>query len=122
MKHPRPKRLRRCQLSVPGSSEKMMAKAAGLDLDYVFLDLEDAVAPDVKKAARGKIVAALNTHDFGRTTKCVRINDTTTRWCYGDIIEVVEGAGANLDLIMLPKVMDADDVLFADKLLRRTSA
>ncbi|MBI3758647.1 MAG: hypothetical protein HY269_02705, partial [Deltaproteobacteria bacterium] len=52
-KHIHPKRLRRCQLSVPGSSEKMMAKAAALDLDYVFFDLEDAVAPDQKKAARG---------------------------------------------------------------------
>jgi len=113
----RPKRLRRCQLSVPGSSEKMMAKAAALDLDYVFFDLEDAVAPDQKKAARGNIVKALNTLEFGRTTRCVRINDTTTRFCYGDIIEVVQGAGEKLDLIMIPKVLDADDVLFVDKLL-----
>ncbi|TDM81362.1 CoA ester lyase, partial [Lactobacillus crispatus] len=75
-KHARPKRLRRCQLSVPGSSEKMMAKAAALDLDYVFFDLEDAVAPDQKKAARGNIVKALNTLEFGRTVRCVRINDT----------------------------------------------
>lgn len=117
IKHQRPKRLRRCQLSVPGSSEKMMAKAAALDLDYVFFDLEDAVAPDQKKAARGKIVAALNTLEFGRTTRCVRINDTATRYCYGDIIEVVEGAGKNLDLIMIPKVLNSDDVLFVDKLL-----
>ncbi len=49
----RPRRLRRCQLSVPGSSEKMMTKAAGLDVDHVFLDLEDAVAPSEKPAARG---------------------------------------------------------------------
>lgn len=113
----RPKRLRRCQLSVPGSSEKMMAKAAGLDVDYIFLDLEDAVAPEQKKAARGKIVNALNTLDFGCSVRCVRINDTSTRFCYGDIIEVVESAGAKLDLIMIPKVLDADDVLFVDKLL-----
>src|ERR1700730_11249182 len=110
-KHIHPKRLRRCQLSVPGSSEKMMAKAAALDLDYVFFDLEDAVAPDYKKTARGKIVQALNTLDFGRTVRCVRINDTTTRYCYGDIIEVVKGAGEKLDLIIIPKVLDADDVL-----------
>ncbi|TWA92623.1 HpcH/HpaI aldolase/citrate lyase family protein [Bradyrhizobium stylosanthis] len=113
----RPKRLRRCQLSVPGSSEKMIAKAATLDLDYVFFDLEDAVAPDQKKAARANIVKALNTMTFGRTVRCVRINDTATRFCYGDIIDVVEGAGENLDLIMIPKVLDADDVLFVDKLL-----
>jgi citrate lyase subunit beta/citryl-CoA lyase len=117
VKHPHPKRLRRCQLSVPGSSEKMMAKAAALDLDYVFFDLEDAVAPDQKKASRAKIVAALNTLDFGRTVRCVRINDTTSQFCFGDIIEVVEGAGEKLDLIMIPKVLDADDVLFVDKLL-----
>ena len=116
-KHIRPKRLRRCQLSVPGSSEKMMTKAAALDLDYVFFDLEDAVAPDHKKAARGNIVKALNTLEFGRTVRCVRINDTATRFCYGDIIEVVQGAGEKLDLIMIPKVLDADDVLFVDKLL-----
>lgn len=113
----RPKRLRRCQLSVPGSSEKMIAKAVTLDLDYVFFDLEDAVAPDQKKAARANIVRALNTMKFGRTVRCVRINDTATRFCYGDIIDVVQGAGENLDLIMIPKVLDADDVLFVDKLL-----
>jgi citrate lyase subunit beta/citryl-CoA lyase len=113
----RPKRLRRCQLSVPGSSEKMIAKVPELDLDYVFFDLEDAVAPDQKKAARGNIVKALNTLDFGRTVRCVRINDTASRFCYGDIIEVVQGAGQRLDLIMVPKVLDADDVLFVDKLL-----
>ncbi len=57
----RPRRARRCQLSVPGSSEKMLTKAAGLELDHVFLDLEDAVAPDAKPEARGKIVTALKT-------------------------------------------------------------
>lgn len=116
-KHPRPARLRRCQLSVPGSSEKMMTKAAALDVDYVFLDLEDAVAPDKKKEARGKIVEALNTLDFGRTVRCVRINDPSSHFCYGDIIEVVKGAGAALDVIIVPKVFDAADVLFVDKLL-----
>ena len=113
----RPKRLRRCQLSVPGSSEKMIAKAAGLGVDYIFFDLEDAVAPAQKKEARRNIVSALNTLDFGRSVRCVRINDTATRFCYGDIIEVVEGAGSKLDLIMISKVLDADDVLFVDKLL-----
>ncbi len=113
----KPKRLRRCQLSVPGSSEKMMQKASGLDLDYVFLDLEDAVAPSAKREARGKIVDALNGLDWGRTTRCVRINDLTTEYAYEDIIEVVEGAGANLDVIMLTKCMGPDDIAFCDKLL-----
>lgn len=113
----RPSRLRRCQLSVPGSSEKMMQKASGLDLDFVFLDLEDAVAPSEKRASRAKIVHALNTHDWGRTTRCVRVNDLTTEYAYEDIIEVVEGARENLDVIMLPKAMSAADVQFVDKLL-----
>ena len=113
----RPRRLRRCQLSVPGSSEKMMKKASEMDVDFVFLDLEDAVAPSEKRAARGKIVTALNTLDWGRTTRCVRINDLTTEYAYEDIVEVVEGARENLDMIMLPKAMSAFDVQFVDKLL-----
>ncbi len=118
----RPRRLRRCQLSVPGSSEKMMSKAAAMDVDFVFLDLEDAVAPAEKRPARAKIVDALNGLDWGRTTRCVRINDLTTEYAYEDIIEVVEGAGANLDVIMLPKAMSAADVQFVDKLLTMMEA
>ena len=113
----RPKRLRRCQLSVPGASEKMMAKAAGLDVDFVFLDLEDAVAPAEKRPSRQRIVNALNSLDWGRKTRCVRVNDLTTEYAHEDIIEIVEGARENLDLIMLPKAMSAADVQFVDKLL-----
>ena len=113
----RTKRLRRCQLSVPGSSEKMMTKAAAMGVDFVFLDLEDAVAPSEKRPARRKIIDALNGLDWGRTTRCVRVNDLTTEYAYEDIIEVVEGAGRNLDVIMLPKAMSAADVQFVDKLL-----
>lgn len=113
----RPRRLRRCQLSVPGSSEKMMQKAADMGVDFVFLDLEDAVAPSEKRPARAKIVQALNTLDWGRTTRCVRINDLSTEYAYEDIIEVVEGARENLDMVMLPKAMSASDVQFVDKLL-----
>lgn len=113
----RSKRLRRCQLSVPGSSPKMISKAVSFGVDHIFLDLEDAVAPDQKKSARRNIVEALNTLQFGNTTRCVRVNNTVSRYCYGDIVEVVQGARENVDVIMLPKVLDADDVLFADKLL-----
>ena len=74
----RPKRLRRCQLSVPGSSEKMMSKAAALGVDFVFLDLEDAVAPSEKRASRARIVNARNNLDWGRSVRCVRVNDLTT--------------------------------------------
>ncbi len=113
----KPRRLRRVQLSVPGSSEKMMAKAAASAADHVFLDLEDAVAPSAKVEARGKIVTALNTLDWGRKTRCVRINDLTTKYAYQDIITVVEGAGKNLDTIMVPKVLNGADVHFAATLL-----
>lgn len=112
-----PHRLRRCQLSVPGSSEKMMQKAAALGVDFVFLDLEDAVAPSEKRPSRARIVDALNGLDWGRTVRCVRINDLSTEYAYEDIIEVVEGARENLDVIMLPKAMGAADVQFVDKLL-----
>jgi len=112
-----PKRARRCQLSVPGSSEKMMTKSAGLDLDHVFLDLEDAVAPNAKPAARGMIVDALNNLDWQPRTRCVRINDVETEWCHDDIIEVVTGAGAKLDTIMLTKAKSAADVMFVHLML-----
>jgi citrate lyase subunit beta/citryl-CoA lyase len=117
MTHTRPRRARRVQLSTPGSSEKMMAKAAASNADHVFLDLEDAVAPNQKVAARSKIIEALNTLDWGKKTRCVRINDLSTQYAYEDIIEIVEGAGPNLDTIMMTKVTSAADILFADRLL-----
>ena len=113
----RPKRLRRCQLSVPGSSEKMMTKAAALNLDHVFLDLEDAVAPAAKASSRGMIVDALNNLEWKPKTVCVRINDVETQYCFDDIIEVVTGAGDKLDTIMLTKAKTAHDVMFVHLLL-----
>jgi citrate lyase subunit beta / citryl-CoA lyase len=115
----KPKRARRSQLSVPGSSEKMLQKAASSAADHVFCDLEDAVAPSAKVEARSKISWALNNLDWGRKTRCVRINDVTTEWCHGDIIEVVEKAGANLDTIMLTKPFSAADVIFLDRMLNQ---
>jgi len=111
------RRARRVQLAVPGSSEKMMAKAAASNADHVFLDLEDAVAPAEKASARMKVVEALKSLDWGRKTRCVRINDLGTAWCYEDVIAVVEGAGERLDTIMLPKALRAADVIFLDTLL-----
>jgi citrate lyase subunit beta/citryl-CoA lyase len=115
----RPMRLRRSQLAVPGSSEKMLTKAAASNADHVFCDLEDAVAPSAKPGARDTIADALNHLDWGKTVRCVRVNDVGTEWCYEDIITIVENAGKNLDTIMLPKPMNAGDVQFADKLLRQ---
>jgi citrate lyase subunit beta/citryl-CoA lyase len=102
---------------VPGSSKKMLAKAAGLTVDHVFLDLEDAVAPSAKAAARGTIVEALNELKWKPKTLCVRVNDVTTQWCFEDIVEVVSGAGHKLDTIMLTKAKSAGDVRFVHFLL-----
>lgn len=113
----RPRRARRVQLSTPGSSEKMIQKAAASSADHVFLDLEDACAPNQKVAARQKIVDALNGLDWGRKVRCVRINDLSTEYAYEDILEVVKGAGNNLDTIMMTKVKAPSDILFADTLL-----
>ncbi|HEY0697936.1 MAG TPA: aldolase/citrate lyase family protein, partial [Micromonospora sp.] len=103
-------RPRRSCLAVPGSSVKMLGKAQGLPADQVFLDLEDAVAPLAKPDARKNVVAALNEGDWAGRTRVVRVNDLTTPWTYRDVIEVVEGAGANLDCVMLPKVQNAAQV------------
>lgn len=113
----RTKRLRRSELSTPGTNLRMIEKAAGSEADLVFLDLEDAVAPNEKEAARGNIVEGLNSFDWGKKTRAVRINGVHTQWCYGDLIEVVEQAGRNLDVIIVPKVMSPRDVWFVDDLL-----
>ena len=113
----RPQRARRSCLAVPGSSPKMLAKAAGLPADQVFLDLEDSVSPLAKVDARANVVAALADGGWGAKTCVVRVNDWTTQWTYGDVIAVVEGAGADLDAVMLPKVQSAEHVVALDLLL-----
>jgi citrate lyase subunit beta/citryl-CoA lyase len=115
----KPFRLRRSELSTPGSSEKMMAKAAASDADLVFLDLEDAVAPSEKAPSRQKIVAALNGLDWGQKTRAVRVNGVQTVWCYEDLIEVVTGAGKNIDVVIVPKVKAPRDVWFIESLLNQ---
>jgi len=110
-------RPRRSCLAVPGSNPRFLEKAKSLAADQVFLDLEDAVAPLVKPAARKNIVAALNEGGWGNRIRVVRVNDITTHWTYRDVIEVVEGAGANLDCIMLPKTQNAAQVQWLDLLL-----
>ncbi|KAA9166092.1 CoA ester lyase [Amycolatopsis acidicola] len=110
-------RLRRSELSTPGSSDKMLAKAAASDADLVFCDLEDSVAPAEKVAAREKVVHALRTHDWKPATRAVRINDLETHYAYRDIIDVVSGAREALDVIIVPKIKSARDVWWVDKLL-----
>ena len=95
----------------------MLDKAKGLPADQVFMDIEDAVAPIAKPDARKNIVAALNEGGYDGKVRVVRVNDLTTHWTYRDVIEVVEGAGANLDCIMLPKVQTAEQIHWLDTLL-----
>src|SRR5919202_860812 len=107
-------RSRRSNLAVPGSNPRFLEKAKGLGADQVFLDLEDACAPLAKPGARKNVVAALNEGGWGSRLRVVRVNDLTTEWTYRDVVEVVEGAGANLDCVMLPKVQNAAQVQWLD--------
>ncbi|WP_163271791.1 HpcH/HpaI aldolase/citrate lyase family protein [Chelativorans alearense] len=117
MTHQRPMRLRRVELAVPASNEKVMAKAAASEADLVFLDNEDSVAPSAKVESREKIVQALKNLDWSGKTTCVRINELGSEWAHEDIIHVVDNAHEQLDLIMVPKVRTPSDVLFVDTLL-----
>src|SRR5215213_1947914 len=108
---------RRSCLSVPGSSEKFLAKGPTIPADMTFLDLEDAVSPLEKEAARPKVVDAIKSLDWGDRVLCVRVNDWSTEWTAFDVIEVVGNAGERLDESMLPKVQDAGQVQALDLLL-----
>lgn len=112
-----PARLNRSQLAVPGIQSRMFEKAANSNADIVFLDLEDAVAPDDKPKARSQVIEAVNDIDWGTKSVSVRINGLDTHFMYRDIIEVVEGCGAKLDLLLVPKVGTAADVYAVDMLL-----
>lgn len=111
------KRLRRSELSTPGSDMHMIEKAANSAADLVFLDLEDAVAPAEKAGARRNVVEGLTRLDWRPPTRAVRINGVRTAWCHDDLIEVVTGAGRMVDVVIIPKVRSVQDVSFVDDLL-----
>ncbi|WP_283615003.1 HpcH/HpaI aldolase/citrate lyase family protein [Mycolicibacterium poriferae] len=115
-------RPRRTCLSVPGSSPKMIQKAKTLPADQVFLDLEDAVAPDAKSQARAQVAAALAEDGWAGQLRGVRVNDWTTPWTHADVIEVVARAGASVDVVVLPKVTEAAHVHALDLLLSQLEA
>lgn len=108
-------RLQRSELAVPASSERFFEKAAASAADFIFLDLEDAVAPSQKEFARKQAVAALENVDWGRKTMAVRINGLDTPWALRDILDVAPLP--RLDLILLPKASSAFDVRFLDQML-----
>ncbi|MFX0540387.1 HpcH/HpaI aldolase/citrate lyase family protein [Roseovarius sp. S4756] len=105
--HPLKKqRLQRSELAVPGSNPSMIEKAADSDVDYIFLDLEDAVAPPDKAQARKNIIEALNDIDWrakGKTMS-IRINGLDTHYMYRDVVDILEQAGSHVDTILVPKV------------------
>ena len=105
-------RLQRSELAVPGSNPGMIEKALNSEADYVFLDLEDAVAPDNKVQARKNVIEALNGLDWKNSGKTVsvRINGLDTHYMYRDVVDVVEQAGRHLDTILIPKAGVAADV------------
>ena len=115
-------RLHRSELAVPGSNLRMLEKAPTAGADVVFLDLEDAVAPDDKAQARKNVIAALNDMDWSRCSVSVRINGLDTRYCYRDIVDVVEQAGDKLDTLLIPKVNRPADILFVSTLLEQIEA
>jgi citrate lyase subunit beta/citryl-CoA lyase len=95
----------------------MVEKALASDADGVFLDLEDAVAPDDKAGARGDTVRALKELDWRGRPKLFRANALDTPYFYRDLIEVVEQAGDSLDAVMIPKVNRPDDLYAVSVLL-----
>ena len=113
------RRLHRSELAVPGSRPELFEKAAASRADYVFLDLEDAVAPDEKEAARRNVIEALGDVDWRGSNKTisVRVNGLDTHYMYRDLIDVVERAGAHVDTILVPKVGVPGDIYTVDALL-----
>lgn len=112
-----PARLNRSELAVPGSQPQLFEKAAKSSADVVFLDLEDAVAPDDKAQARKNIIQAIGDINWGNKCLSVRINGLDTHYMYRDVVDVLEQAGDRLDLIMIPKVGTASDVYAIDMLV-----
>ncbi len=116
---PARQRVQRCELAVPASNVKMIEKSVDCDADFVFLDLEDAVAPGDKVQARKNAIEAVNGLDWkgkGKTI-AVRINGLDTHYMYRDVIDLVEQAGEKLDTIFIPKAGVPSDVYMVDALL-----
>jgi citrate lyase subunit beta / citryl-CoA lyase len=111
------RRRRRCMLSVPGSSVRKIEKALATDVDHIFLDLEDAVAPALKPEARLNVIHAFNEMDWGNIVRCFRMNGIDSYWAIQDLMEVVSAAGHNIDTIVVPKVKYARDVHFVETML-----
>ncbi|MEE4376713.1 MAG: CoA ester lyase [Candidatus Competibacteraceae bacterium] len=114
-----PERLERSVLLVPASNWKMIQKTAAATADAVCIDLEDAVAPDEKEASRANVIQAFTELDFGKKLKLFRMNGLDTHFAYRDIIEIIEAAGDQVDLIVVPKVNRPEDIYVVETLLNQ---
>lgn len=112
---------RRTSLAVPGSSPEKLAKAPGLGADEIVIDLEDAVVPAVKEAARDAVVQALRSADWGAVAVSVRVNAPRTPWCHADLAALA-AVGSPLRTVVLPKVESPGDLAFAERLLAGAEA
>jgi len=114
-------RVQRCELAVPGSNPNMFEKAMKSGVDFVFLDLEDAVAPDDKIQARKNIIEAINDLDWkgNGVSLSVRINGLDTQYMVRDVVDLIEQAGHKIDTILVPKVGVYSDVYMVEAMLNQ---
>ncbi|SEF85897.1 HpcH/HpaI aldolase/citrate lyase family protein [Nitrosomonas ureae] len=112
-------RVQRCELAVPGSNPGMFEKALNSGVDFVFLDLEDAVAPDDKVQARKNVIQALNDLDWKGhgITVSVRINGLDTQYMVRDVVDLVEQAGSKIDTLLIPKAGVYADVYMVEAMV-----
>ena len=114
-------RVQRCEFALPGTSPEFFEKALKSGVDVVFLDLEDAVAPDDKLTARKNVIQAINDLDWKGhgITVSVRINGLDTQYMVRDVVDLVEQAGSKIDTILIPKVGVYSDVYMVEAMLNQ---
>lgn len=114
-------RVHRCELAVPGSNPEMFEKALKSGVDVIFLDLEDAVAPDDKLQARKNVIKAINELDWAGhgITVSIRINGLDTQYMVRDVVDLVEQCGDRIDTILIPKVGVYSDVYMVESMLNQ---
>ncbi len=114
-------RVQRCELAVPGSNPGMFEKAMKSGVDFIFLDLEDAVAPDDKLQARRNIIEAINDMDWEGhgVTISVRINGLDTQYMVRDVVDLMEHCGDKLKTILIPKVGVYADVYMVEAMVNQ---
>ncbi len=112
----------RSVLATPGSNPRMIAKALASDADVIMIDLEDAVAPDAKVAARADVAQALREGDWRGRPRTFRMNALDTPWFVHDLVEVIATADGLVDLIVVPKVNRSEDVQTVETILASLEA